>query len=390
MTAPSATATETIIEVSGTEVPTIVSLTSEMVTYDCDLAKIDDIRKQCAALVIAGPDDKKGYNIVNDARKSVKALRCKIQNRQKDLKKPHLELGRLIDSRAKELIAPLEEIEEEQEKKLAAIDAERKRIEAERAEAARVEAARIAEENRQKVQARLELLKPYTYARLSAPITAEMTDDEFGSVLHEAKHEHQAKLHEIAEADRKAEEERKAREKADAELAVKLAEVDRLRQELEAKLAAIQTPPAPAPVAEPEPIATEDADEDDVMPPEVSAAIDAIVEPRPTGPIVTEDDGDDDIPILTVAPAPPINPAAAKLMSEALDVIAPRPCLYQVQVDYDFGGIIRITHAGRDVKTIDFGNYSLSREDLCDLIADQLRRAYELGREDSRKEATNV
>lgn len=421
MNAPFETATEAVIEVPSE----IITLSSDMVRYDCTAEKIGEIREYCSRLTIAGVDDKAGYKAVDEARKSVKRLRCAVQNREKELGKPYLELGRLIKSRAKELIVPLEEIEEQQEKKLAAIDAERKRIEAEKAEAARIEALRIAEENRRKVQARLELLKPYTYARLSAPITAEMTDEEFDATLRWVKSQHEAIEAELAEKKRRqdmaedrasklrqegflgphadlgyisdeefellldrAKAEKAAREEEARRIAVEREELARARRELEAMRAALeaqQRPPVPDPVVAvapepgPEPEPEPDIEIEDAMPPEVSLAIDAAVAPE-VDTVVTEDDGDD---VLTVDPR-----KAREMMVNAADEIAIphrfhamlRPyneCRMELVVSHDGEEIACHLDGGEPEDNLFLRDY--------DWVAPLLNQAYRLGFKDGKE-----
>lgn len=90
---------------------------------------IAEWKKKTATLTIEGENDKAGYEVVRKEVAFARTTRTSIEKKRKELKEPHLEAGRLIDSRAKELIALVEPEEDRLKAMMDAIDniaAERK------------------------------------------------------------------------------------------------------------------------------------------------------------------------------------------------------------------------------------------------------------------------
>lgn len=173
-------------------------------------------------LVVAGEDDKAGAKACDDARKRVKALRCEVEARRKDLKADALEYGRRVDAEAKRLTGLLSPIEAHLEGQVAIVaDAEaRRKAEAERALDERLE-RRLAE-----LQAVRTTLPPLGSLRL-------MPEDAYAKLLADA-----TAAHEQVEAERRAERERLAKLEAEhkeekRKAAEQEAENRRLRAELE-------------------------------------------------------------------------------------------------------------------------------------------------------------
>jgi colicin import membrane protein len=173
---------------------------------------IAELREQYMSLSIAGPEDRKGFLAVSEARKDVKARRVKVEHARKALKEDALAYGRLVDGEAKRITAMLEPIEDHLQKQEDGYEAARDAIK------------RQAEESRKaKLQSRVDALQAVRGAVPLAVLEA-LTDEQFAAELAKA-----------TEADnaRKAQEEAAA--KAEAE---RKAEADRLRKEEEARIAA--------------------------------------------------------------------------------------------------------------------------------------------------------
>lgn len=188
--------------------------------------------------------EKKGYQAVEKARKDLKAKRVEIENRRAELKRPILDLGKLVDSEARRLTALVEprEIElskdaEKHEARLAAI----KKAEEDRIAAERAEAERLAREALQaRVQSVVALGGVPDLGFLGAATDSDFSD--LLATLQAAKDERETiaarEAAEAAERARIADEERIAREKAEAiERAKREAEEAAERAEQEARAA---------------------------------------------------------------------------------------------------------------------------------------------------------
>lgn len=189
--------------------------------------------------------EKKGYQAAEKARKDLKAKRVEIENRRAELKRPILDLGKLVDSEARRLTALVEprEIElskdaEKYEARIAAI----KKAEEDRVAAERAEAERLAREALQaRVQSVVALGGVPDLGFLGAATDSDFAD--LLATLQAAKDEREAiaarEAAEAAERARIADEERIAREKAEAiERAKREAEEAAERAEQEARAAA--------------------------------------------------------------------------------------------------------------------------------------------------------
>lgn len=170
---------------------------------------------------------KKGRAAVHDAMMKLANLRTPIEARRKELKRPILDLGNLVDSEAKRLTAIIEPRENELRADRDAYDAEQKRIkdEAERLERERMEAE--AKAKREAEEAEAERVRAEAFAKLTertnrvtsaggAPDLAWLTtagDDEVDSLV--------ARLE---------------REKAEREAAAELERIERERIEAEEKI----------------------------------------------------------------------------------------------------------------------------------------------------------
>lgn len=205
----------------------LVEPTKHPIVYPTSDEAIEAIRLECLSLAVADENDKAGAKACDDARKKVKALRCEIEKRRKELKADALEYGRLVDAEAGRLTAMLTPIERRLEEQAAIVaDAEKRCKEAE---------AKALDERFERRLKELQSVetKAIPYASLRG-----MSDDAYAKLLADA-----TEAHETATAARKAEAERLARleaerkeekRKADEQAAENRrlqAEVDRLKQE---------------------------------------------------------------------------------------------------------------------------------------------------------------
>lgn len=173
---------------------------------------IAELRENYMALTIAGPEDRKGFLAVSEARKDVKARRVKVEHGRKALNEDALAYQRLVNAEAKRITAMLEPIETYLEQQEDGYEAAREAIK------------RQAEEARKaKLQARVDAVLAVRH-QVPLAVLESLTDEQFAAELACWK---------------KQDDERKEKEAADAKAeAERKAEADRLRKEEEAKLAA--------------------------------------------------------------------------------------------------------------------------------------------------------
>jgi len=223
-------------------------------------------------ITVAGHADgpKKGREAVHKALMDLTGLRTSIEARRLELKRPILDLGKLVDTEAKRLTAITEPREIELRKDRDTYDTEQKRI---REEAERLERERLAAEEkarREAEEAEAKRVRAEAFARLTdrvnrvtaaggAPDLAWLTtagDDEVDSLVarlereraeREAAMERERIEREKAEAEeklrreelaRQEEEARKIREAAEANERAERAEADRLAREEQERIAA--------------------------------------------------------------------------------------------------------------------------------------------------------
>lgn len=91
------------------EIQDLIAL--EVKKYDEVLPKIEEIKAELMPLKINGIDDEEGYKKVASAIRFVVSKRTAIEEKRKELKRPHYEIGIAIDAKAKEYIALLSPIE---------------------------------------------------------------------------------------------------------------------------------------------------------------------------------------------------------------------------------------------------------------------------------------
>lgn len=121
----------------------------ELTSFSIQDAAIDKMYDDFGGLTIAGPQDRTGYESVHQARMTVKNHRCAVENLRKKLKEEPLRQCRQIDDEARRITQRLIPLEEQLQKKQAAIDAERDRI---RREAEDLERRMREEEARKRLQ----------------------------------------------------------------------------------------------------------------------------------------------------------------------------------------------------------------------------------------------
>ena len=97
-------------------------ITQEVKKYDEVLPKIDELKAELMPLRINGLDDEDGYKKVSSAIRFVVSKRTAIEEKRKELKRPHYEIGMAIDAKAKEYIALLAPIEDHLKRQKSAID----------------------------------------------------------------------------------------------------------------------------------------------------------------------------------------------------------------------------------------------------------------------------
>lgn len=173
-------------------------MNSELITYDITTEAIQMMRNEYLPLMVKDYNDKEGYELCKNAKKTVVAKRIAVEQRRKELKAESLEVGRMIDSKAKDITAQLVAIEEhlyEQQEKIDAIDRDRKA---------------------KKLQDRLTALQN-VQAFTGLRDIEKMKDDEFEEFLSEATAGYEARLRneqELAHLKAKQEAEDKARNDA--------------------------------------------------------------------------------------------------------------------------------------------------------------------------------
>lgn len=240
-----------------TDKPDITIEQFPVIEYDPTEAAIADLKVKYMPLTIGGIDDRKGYKVVDEARRHVKSLRCAVENRRKEMKAPAVEWGRRVDAKAKEITAALQPIEDHLVAEQKQVDDEKARIEAERQTAVAA-----------MVKARVEELEKYGYHVL--PETArDMTEEQYQGDLatakaawemeqaqkereRQAKEAEEARLAEVAkqQAEEQARLERERQEQAKREAALR-AEEKRLAEKQRQAEAAKQVPEPQAVIVEP-------------------------------------------------------------------------------------------------------------------------------------------
>jgi len=109
-------------------------------SYSVQDAAIAELRAEYSLLKIAGPDDRKGYLAVSEARKHMKRLRVSVDKTRKALNADALKCQRAVNDEAKRIASLIEPVESDLQAKEDEYQAAkmRQREEEERAKAARL------------------------------------------------------------------------------------------------------------------------------------------------------------------------------------------------------------------------------------------------------------
>ena len=194
--------------------------TNEVTAIAAIETKVAALSERYSMLEIAGPDDRKGFDRVHEARMDVRDLRITTEKRRKAAKEAVTQFGKALDGAANKIFALIEPLESSLQAKEDAYNAAKERIKAE------AEAARKA-----KLQARVDAIQAVRGAVPLAVLEA-LTDEQFAAELSKA-----------TEADnaRKAQEEAEAKRRAELEaesarlMAERQAQIDAERAKLEAE-----------------------------------------------------------------------------------------------------------------------------------------------------------
>jgi DNA repair exonuclease SbcCD ATPase subunit len=195
-------------------------------------AKLAELKAKYSGLQIVSVEDRKTYDLVHAGRMEVRGLRTAVDKTRKKLNEDHLEYMRAVNAEAKRITGLLLEIEEPLEAEEARIDAEREAIKQAKQREKEAELQR-------RIDALTAVGHPVTVGDLvTMPATT------FAMVLQTATEAFQVRekerlAAEAALAEKRAEEERLAREQAEAKAAAEKAERERLAAE-RAKLDAEQ------------------------------------------------------------------------------------------------------------------------------------------------------
>lgn len=217
--------------------------------------KIAEWREQFSKLEIKDVKDTEGYRQVTEAIAVIRTSRVNVEKKRKLLKADALEFGRKVDSRAKELTAMLEPLEESLKAKRDVIDNEKERIKQEKEQA-----------EQRRIDGRLKQLfdlgaqfNGVTYyignTMTTGTMVKEMKDDEFSALVKSfeaeaqrviAEEKERARQEEIErenerlrlenerkEQERIAEERRIENERLQKELDEQRKEIERINQEAE-------------------------------------------------------------------------------------------------------------------------------------------------------------
>lgn len=113
----------------------------ELIKYNVSEAVIQGLKDKYLHVKVTSFDDKENYEIAKRGHIEIKSLKAQIETRRKELKEDSLKFGRMVDSKAKQVVAPLIEIEDHLVAQRNVIDEEikRRKEEAEKAEQKKVE-----------------------------------------------------------------------------------------------------------------------------------------------------------------------------------------------------------------------------------------------------------
>ena len=193
------------------------------IEYPIALAKVDELKAKYGVLTIAGLNDKAGFAAVDEARKDVKTLKVKVENRRVELKAVALEYGKKVDSAARLIREPLEELERSLATKQKVVTDEVDRLRREAEEKLKAEKAA-------KLKTRMYDLHAVR-AYLSPSEVEALSDDQFTEVLDQKQRAEFERI-EAEKALKQQQAEEAERQRAEREqLAAERAELDRQKAE---------------------------------------------------------------------------------------------------------------------------------------------------------------
>ena len=204
--------------------------TNEVTAIAAIETKVTALSERYSMLEIAGPDDRKGFDRVHEARMDVRDLRITTEKRRKAAKEAVTQFGKALDGAANKIFALIEPLESSLQAKEDAYNAAKEAIK------------RQAEEVRKaKLQARVDALNAVR-GQVSLALLEALNDEQFAAELAKATEADNARKEKEAadakaEADRQAEAERLRKEEADRIAAERAKlEADRKAQEEQARI----------------------------------------------------------------------------------------------------------------------------------------------------------
>jgi hypothetical protein len=141
----------------------------ELQKFNVTDAEVARLRDECGALTISGIEDTAGYKLVDASRKKIKELCIKVDKKRKELTEDSVKVQRGINSRAKQIIEPLRQLESDLAAKQKVIDDEKQAI------------LRVKHEMReQRFQSRMDDLRKFGF-RLVANFMISNGDEKFST-----------------------------------------------------------------------------------------------------------------------------------------------------------------------------------------------------------------
>jgi len=174
----------------------IIAISADAPAFPITASALEATRTRCLALKVNGVADVEGFKIADRARMDVKADRCAVQNRQKELKKQIKDWQeKHVDAPAKHLIDELEKIEKYLESQTEPVKVEKERLAAEAK-------AKKEREDAEKLATRVAALVECRAVKNPLEVAA-MSDADFAAMLAECQRADQVRREQEAEEQRK-------------------------------------------------------------------------------------------------------------------------------------------------------------------------------------------
>ena len=174
----------------------IIAISADAPAFPITSTTLEATRTRCLALKVNGVADVEGFKIADRARMDVKADRCAVQNRQKELKKQIKDWQeKHVDAPAKHLIDELEKIEKYLESQTEPVKVEKERLAAEAK-------AKKEREDAEKLATRVAALVECRAVKNPLEVAA-MSDADFAAMLAECQRADQVRREQEAEEQRK-------------------------------------------------------------------------------------------------------------------------------------------------------------------------------------------